>query len=273
MSPARATHAAADEAIARYVARRRWLHGTRREAHGAAAAASGHIAPSSETGLGRFRGEQRPMPGRVYLTDLPAFALDYAAGSWLGLADSSTLASWVHRLRLEVASGDEDRYGYVFRVSGGAVARAAALEPRGVEPDEDAVGYAYYRAYQRLMDEGDGPLDPDLMDYRWPGLLRAIEADAGLASRVNDAAAAMTLQQQARAEGGDLKAWASGGKRMVRAMAPGLRAELVEAGASISVAGRLPIEAAWRLDKYRVAELARGAADLLSICEPVRVGA
>lgn len=254
-------------ATAAAASRHRWLHATKREDLGESVLRSGSLLPPSETGVPTATGAAKPLRGRVYLTRTSAMAIDYAVGAWVGLADSHDRKEWADRMRRDVASGYEDRHAYVFEVEGGSLAGRGA---RGVMPDEDAFGYAYYRASGRLQSYGDLPghveLDPDVMDYRWPGLFEAISSDLGLALEVNDAASVMSLHEQAGAESGDFKAWFSGGKKAVKRMGPGLATRLIDAGASISVLGGVKIAAAWRLDKFRLPEIKRDASNMREVC-------
>ena len=194
-------------------------------------------------------------------------ACDYAFGGWLGHSNPAERSEWAERLRDD---GFADRYGYIFEADGGSFLGRGS---RGVLPDEDAVGYCYYRSYQRLEQVDSAPglveLDEDVMDYRWPKLLERVSRDSSFAMRVNDAASVMTLHDQAGAECGDFASWFRGGKRMVRSMDPSLASELVRSGASISVRGSVRIVAAWRVDKYRVGSLRKDCSNFRSLFERV----
>ena len=255
------------EDVAAAAAGRRWLHGTQWQRLGEAALKSGSLSPPSVTGAPTAKGAARPIAGRVYFTDVAAMACDYAFGGWLGHSDTTDRSEWADRLRSE---GFADRYGYIFEVSSDSF---SGRGPRGVLPDEDAVGYCYYRSYQRLEQAESRPgrveLDEDVMDYRWPGLLERVSSDAAFAERVNDAASVMDLHDQAGAEVGDFTSWFRGGKKMVRSMGPSLAADLVRSGASISVRGSVKISAAWRVDKYNVGRLRKDCTNFDRLFEKV----
>jgi len=222
---------------------RRYFHGTPREAWAKQIAKNGIRPPSETVVKATKRGQMMPVVGRVYVTPHLSEAQIYALGA--NFAGTSLPASvWK----------DDGRYGFVFVVPGSALL--------DVDPDEDSIGEAMYYAFnvgnERLVNEHSGPL-------------AAIASDPEFAARLTAfAARVLTPKQKRDIKDGHYPAWASGGKRALKAMSDGMKLDLIERGAHVAHGGILVPSEMWRLDKTRSSELEKDGSNFFDIAEQVR---
>lgn len=260
-------------AFMQWVSGRDWWHGASDDNVGAQVARSGLLKPRKSSGVDysrlRGKGEVASRPDRVYLTPTLVFALDYAIGSWWSLAPDAWTGADVRQLIR--AKGEN---GWIFRVSGEVLASVSS-SPRSIEPDEDAVGYAVYRAAQRVDAGSDDVSDYEEheLDGRLPGLKRSVIQSESMAHRIMGAVPANVgdMQYEDLLEG-STRAMAAIGKQMVRRLPLSLVYDLISAGSSVAVAAEVPISQALTFHRSELAIRRHDATSLLRAARSVPVG-
>lgn len=209
-----------------------FYHSTDEEAAGQAILASGELRPRVDPG----RAFQSPISGRVYLSADLSYAAIYALGGVLMGHDLPD--TWKKHAK---------EYGYIFEVKGRDV--------RNPYPDEDTVG--------KLTNLG---FDPSLRRYLNPEEIKDCPLWLlDLAHRV------LTPRQLEYAKGPEAAGHSMIGKKLVAAMTPAQRLEIIKlgGGGSLSHEGSLKIRRAWRVAKNRTKEIKPDGSNLLEIAEQV----
>lgn len=216
----------------------RYFHGTKTTA--AAESIMAHGLKGVEV---QKRGQLSPVAGRVYMTPSIQYATIYALG---GVLMGSTYFE---------QRPPEDRYGYVFVISG---------IDADVQPDEDSIGefaanHSVAVENERRIRTGwrfdSNPSDPDNEEKRrvWTIIFNA-----------------MTPTQRVKAFDGYYAYQAAGGKRALKILSDHDKMLLLKWGAHLAVAGVVSPSECWRIDKLRAKELAEDSSNFFEIAERIR---
>jgi hypothetical protein len=202
--------------------------------------------------LGRSpRARQAPVPGRVYLSQRPYYAIIYAlGGNMIG-----------QRIRPEFFA-KSGRYGYLFEIPGDQLTN--------VEPDEDSVGKAvsHCLSWGKQREEQAIRIGDSMEE---PGFVPGLYADQDLRDTLRYMAHRhLTPKQLIDVRNGVYSQWAVAGKKLLRVLPDHIKVRIILLGAHVGHQGPVVPSAAWRIDKLRSEELAPDASNFFSIAERVR---
>ena len=183
------------------------------------------ICPRKEAGRHWFA----PVPGRVYLSQDPAYAAIYTIGGDIAAIDELP-PKWLEK---------HGRYGYLFCVD------RESITNRDVQPDEDFVGNMLYDLKHHAE---------RTQDFQW------------LYDLARNNIAPNRLR---KAEDGEAIYHASVGKQLLSLMRPWQKQALISAGASVAVKGMVYPSAVWKFDKTLTPRLARDYSNFFELAEQV----
>lgn len=194
------------------------------------------------------RGRMQPVAGRTYLTSSLKYGIIYAiGGDMLGCSEAS----------VPYLIDKAGRHGYLFVVDGQDLAD-------DVQPDEDSVGAAVMHA--------DRALKGDTRGYENDAFAQNIfrSQKDWIARFVYFAKTNMTSKQFYDSVHGEVAAWASGGKRLLKKMPDDFKRALIHKGAHVAYLGPIQPNQCWKFDKTLTPQLHKDGSNFFELAERVR---